>query len=128
MVRMTGSNIIPLTSLMGSAQAGRIGIPVAKSQALYAQFEHVFGVPTEGGVRIDRIKILNTLIDQLSSIKRERGQGMASAPDSKALTPERLDALIGQYQEEIKTAAAIPTGPYRPSVSLPRAIAFSVFA
>lgn len=112
---------------MGSSNGGRIGIPVAKSQALYAQFEHVFGVPTEGGVRIDRIKILNTLIDQLSSIKRERGQGTAPAPDTKALTPERLDALIGQYREEIKAAATAPSAAYRPGVALPRAIAFSVF-
>lgn len=125
MVSMVGSNSLPFSSFM-TAGAGRVGVPVEKSQALYAQFEHVYGVPTEGGVRLDRIKILNTLIDELSSIKHDRSPGAANAANFKAQSPERLDALIEKYQKEIKTAASAPTGPYRPRPALPQAVAVDI--
>jgi hypothetical protein len=128
MVRMAASEILPLSTAIDSSFAGRVGIPVLKSQAIYAQFEHVFGVPAEGGVSIDRIQILNTLIDQLSSIKRDRGQRPEPARDFRGMAPELLDARIAGYRDRIESAAAAPATPYRPQPILPQALAFSVFA
>ncbi len=131
MVSMLGSNVLPLSAVLGSgSRADRVGVPVAKSQAIYAQFEHVYGVPSEGGVRVDRIKILNTLIDQVASIKRDSARkndpGDKLGAELRGQSPERLDALIEQYSQEIKTASKANPMPYRPHASLPTAIAVDI--
>jgi len=125
---MTVSEILPLSSEVNAAFSGRVGIPVQKSQAIYAQFEHVFGVPTEGGVSVDRVQVLNALIERLASIKRDRGQRPEPARDFGGLTPELLDARISQFRDQLKSAASIPAAPYRPRPALPQALVFSVFA
>lgn len=127
MLKMTGSSVMPISSLIGSGSAlGRVGVPVAKSQALYAQFEHVYGVPTEGGVRIDRARILDALIDEMSSARKSRGLPALPRESSAGLNREQLESAIGRYQREIKAAIDAPAAPYRPRPSIPRALAFSV--
>lgn len=128
MVRIAASDMLPISSALESSFSGRVGIPVLKSQALYAQFEHVFGVATEGGVSIDRIQILNALIEQLSSIKRDRGQRPEPEGERGRLSPELVDARIAGYRDQIKAAASAPATPYRPQPVLPQALVFSVFA
>lgn len=119
---------MPISSLIGSGSAvGRVGVPVAESQALYAQFEHVYGVPTEGGVRINRAMVLDALIEKLSTIRKERGLPPPPAEKASGLGPEQLDAAIARYQADIKEAVSAPATPYRPRPSLPSALAFSLF-
>ena len=92
-----------ITASMG----GRTSLPVSKSMLIYSHFKHVSGVPApEGtqGVNISKLKILDTLIEQLSRMKSQPVAKM-NMDESDA---KRIDALIDQYQQQIKAAQAAP--------------------
>jgi F0F1-type ATP synthase epsilon subunit len=81
-----------------------MSLPVSPSQVIYSHFKHVSGTPAhEGtnGVNITKLKILDTLIEQLSKMKNQpiAGAGIEDEQDE-----ERINALIEQYQKQIKTA------------------------
>ncbi|NLJ47424.1 MAG: hypothetical protein GX430_12820 [Treponema sp.] len=98
------------------SSAGRVSIPVPHNQVIYANFEHVAGVPAEdGGSSVDRLKILNTLIDRLTSLKTD---ALASRENAGLVSPDRVDALLEQYGREAHALAA-RSGPYVPSLGLP---------
>jgi hypothetical protein len=87
---------------MTAAQSGRMSLPVAPGMVIYSHFKHVSGTPApEGttGVNISKLRILNTMIEQLSKMKKQEGMdlNMISEADEK-----RVDALIEQYQRQIK--------------------------
>lgn len=105
-------------SVMPSAQAGgRTYIPVKPSEFLYSQFQYVAGIPAangQEGVTVDKLKILNTLIDHLISMKQKNV--MPKVGGSAELSTDQIDALIKQYQEQIKTATAQAENlPYQPA-------------
>ncbi len=109
------SNFLPL-NYMYSAQygAGRASVPVLRSQALYANFSHVSGVPAQDGTAaydIDKLHILDVLIGRLESVKSDP-LGAAEAPAS--MSPSRVDALIQQYGAEVHAIATAPALPYAP--------------
>lgn len=86
---------------------GRTYVPVKPSQYVYSQFQYVAGVPAasaDQGVSVDKIKILNTLIEQLVSMKQKNVQPLAR--NGAGMTDDHLNALIEQYQGQIKTATA----------------------
>ncbi|MDR1024510.1 MAG: hypothetical protein LBL56_02195 [Treponema sp.] len=86
-----------------SALGGRMSLPVAPSLYIYSQFRHVSGVPApEGtrGVTINKLKILDVLIEQLGKIKKQGISGTENISD------ERIDALIEQYEQQIRSASA----------------------
>ena len=93
---------------------GRMSLPVAPADFIYAQFEHVSGTPApEGvqGVTISRLKILDTLIDQLQQIKKR--------PDT-FFTPNTQNDQISSLVNQIRQAvAAHQTMPYLPNPSAP---------
>jgi hypothetical protein len=98
---------------LSTASDGRISLPVAPGQVIYSHFKHVSGTPApEGstGVNISRLKILNTLIDQLERIKCQPAinPGVVDENDEN-----RINALIEQYQKQIKTAQT--AGIYTPT-------------
>jgi len=102
------SNSIPsigyaITASMG----GRTSLPVSPSMVIYSHFKHVSGIPApEGtkGVNISKLKILDTLIEQLSKMKSQPvAQINMNESDEK-----RINALIDQYQKQIKAAQAAP--------------------
>jgi hypothetical protein len=71
---------------------------------IYSHFRHVSGVPApEGtrGVTISKLKILDVLIEQLSQIKKRE-----PLPGAEEGTGERIDALIEQYEQQIRSAQA----------------------
>jgi hypothetical protein len=111
-----------------AARIGKMSLPVSPSSYIYSHFEHVSGVPApEGsrGVTITKLKILNVLIDQLSQIKKQ------PAPDNSGISPsdERIDALISQYEGQIKAArAANSVMPYIPAPAAPSGALFSLSA
>lgn len=114
MVNGMSTNSLPLTSVYSSSFVqGRITLPVRQSQLLYANFEHVTGVSAgdSGGYTIDKLQILNTLIERLASYKKNPEPGLQEV---KAMSPERIDALITQYEKEIHTAVAQAVKPYVP--------------
>jgi hypothetical protein len=59
---------------IGAFQDGKAFLPVAPSSAIYAHFKHISGVPApEGvnGVNINKLKIIDTLIEQLARMKKQ---------------------------------------------------------
>jgi hypothetical protein len=91
-----------------------MSLPVARSSYIYSHFKHVSGVPAPDGARgvtINRLKILDVLIEQLAQIKKRPNQGL----DTDA-SDERIDALIDQYKNQIRQAqAANVVMPYNPA-------------
>jgi len=99
---------------ISAAGNGRMSLPVSPSQLIYSHFKHVSGTPApEGtsGVNISKLKILDTLIEQLSRMKNQpiADFGMADEHDEN-----RINALIDQYQKQIKATQA--SGVYSPAV------------
>jgi hypothetical protein len=109
---------------------GRVGVPVSKDQAIYAQFEHVFGVASDqGGVSLNRVMILEGMIDRLMSIKSSQPKTEEARASFKDMSSDKIDALIEQYQGEIKTKVAqARVVAYRPQIELPPAFAFDLSA
>jgi low affinity Fe/Cu permease len=73
---------------------------------IYSHFKHVSGTPApEGtkGVNISRLKILDTLIEQLSKMKNQPSAEI----NLKESDEKRINALIDQYQKQIKAAQAV---------------------
>jgi len=96
-----------------ASKSGRMSLPVSPGLVIYSHFKHVSGTPApEGtsGVNITKLKILNTLIDQLEKMKSQPAGdlGVINEQDEN-----RLNALIDQYQQQIKTASS--AGIYTPA-------------
>jgi hypothetical protein len=120
----------PTSTLAFSARsAGRISLPVAPSQYIYSHFEHVGGVPApEGqrGVSVNKLKILDVLIDQLVQIKKKPDPAFGAAGP---ISEERIDALIEQYEKEIRVAQkANLRMPYTPAPAAPSGAVFNLVA
>jgi hypothetical protein len=91
----------------GRSLGGRMSLPVAPAAYIYSHFRHVSGTPApEGtrGVAISKLKILDVLIEQLSRIKK---QGIEAPLSAGAVSDERIDALIEQYEQQIRSAQAV---------------------
>ena len=115
------SNVGPLQTMSYSimpsiSSGGRTHIPVKPSQFVYSQFKYVAGYPARNGqegISIDKLKILNTLIDQLVSMKQKNISPKISSKGE--ISDKQIDALITQYQDQIKvTTAAAETLAYKP--------------
>jgi hypothetical protein len=104
-------------------------LPVAPASYIYSHFKHVSGVPApEGsrGVTINKLKILDVLIEQLNQIKKR--PDIALSPGS-ASSDDRIDALIEQYETQIRAArAASAAMPYKPAPAAPSGAVFDLVA
>jgi hypothetical protein len=83
-----------------------MSLPVAPALYIYSHFRHVSGTPApEGtrGVTISKLKILDVLIEQLGRMKR---QGVVNHPDTETMSDERINALIEQYEQQIRATQA----------------------
>jgi hypothetical protein len=100
------SGVVPSIGFAISAsRSGRTSLPVAPASYIYSHFRHVSGVPApEGtrGVAISKLKILDSLIEQLGRLK---SQGKTSL-ETGGISDERLDILISQYEQQIRLAQA----------------------
>jgi len=112
--------------------SGRASVPVSPSAYIYSHFEHVSGVPApEGvkGVNIDKLKILDTLIGQLSRMKQQPEP--SDAIESQVVgtdqgNEKRINTLIEHYQNQVRTTqAANASNPYSAPAPLVGAI-FSI--
>jgi hypothetical protein len=118
----------PITYLYSPRMSyGKIAVPVVASQALYSNFEHVTGVVVQYGTAysIDKLKILNTLIDRLNAIKRNplERQARMNTDDMG-----RIDALIEQYGKELHALAARASVPYKMALPVEPGMLVSVAA
>jgi len=88
--------------------SGKLYVPVKPSSVVFAQFDHISGIAAkngQSGVSISKIKILNTLIENLSKIKANSKNNYI-VKDSH-LSDEQVDVLIEKYQKEIKTVVSL---------------------
>jgi hypothetical protein len=98
---------------ISEASNGRMTLPVSPGMLIYSHFKHVSGTPApEGtqGVNITKLKILDTMIEQLSRMKN---QPLADFGNLEGTDEKRINALIEQYQKQIKTAQSV--GVYAPA-------------
>jgi hypothetical protein len=90
-----------------------MSLPVSPSAYIYSHFKHVSGVPApEGvqGVNISRLKILDTLIEQLAKMKKQPTPHFSESGED---AEKRINALIEQYQSQIRAMqAASAATPY----------------
>lgn len=92
---------------ISAATNGKMSLPVSPSQVIYAHFKHVSGTPApEGttGVNISKLKILNTLIEQLERMKSQSSVKFSIIDEHDE---NRINALIDQYQKQIKAAQSV---------------------
>lgn len=117
------TNVGPLGTmsytLMTSVSTGsRTFVPVKPSMFGYSQFQYVAGYPApngQEGVSIDKVKILNTLIEHLVSMKQKNIPQQIAV--NKNTSDDQIDALIKQYQNQIRTVAAEAENmPYKPAL------------
>lgn len=81
----------------------RMSVPVRPSQTVFAQYRHISGTPASTGqntVPLSRVRLLNSLIDNLKKMKKDP----AYRPELAKTSPERADALIQQYASELHMA------------------------
>jgi len=96
----------PSIYAINASQSGKTFLPVSPSTAIYAHFKHVSGTPApEGvqGVNINKLKIINTLIERLSKMKND------SKPIAEIIgqnEEKRMNALINQYHNQMRTLQA----------------------
>ena len=97
---------------ISASKTGRMSLPVAPALYIYSHFKHVSGTPApEGtqGVNISKLKILDTLIEQLSKMKKQDAN--IDKPDTG--DEKRIDALIEQFQKQLHVARSM--APYTPA-------------
>lgn len=99
-----------------ASTGGSLAVPVKPSALIYAHFDHVHGIEAshgEKGVSVNKLRILNTLIDQLSSMKK------SALPQETAenLSMEEQDYLIDKYSQQINNT--IKTAPYGLAGAMP---------
>ena len=102
-------NVAQLMSVKSSS--GRINIPVSRAQSLYAQFKYVQGVPANSqrnAVPVNRLRVLNSLIDSLVSLK----DGSAPRPNLAHMSDKAIDAMISQYADKLHSAVSSQSLPY----------------
>lgn len=84
-----------------SSGYGKLYVPVSQSNVIYAHFDHVTGVaakPNQQGVSISKIQILNSLLNQLISMKNQPKLNVS--PEN--MDDSQLDALIQSTQSKIQ--------------------------
>jgi len=85
-----------------SGAGGKLYVPVKPSSVVYAQFDHISGFPAksnQNGVSVSKIQILNSLINQLVSMKKTP----KVQPDVN-MTSDQMDAMIQNYQGQIQAS------------------------
>lgn len=88
-----------------SSSSGTLFVPVKPSAVIYSQFDYVHGTAVsqgQKGVPVNKVRILNTLINQLVSMKQKTSTH--SEKEINEMSEEQKDALIKEYQQEIKNA------------------------
>jgi hypothetical protein len=117
---VSGHTAVPsIGYAISASRSGKMSVPVSPGSYIYSHFKHVSGVPApEGsrGVSINRLKILDVLIEQLAQIKKRP----EPASLDTGLSDAQIDALIDKYQGQIRQAqAAANVMPYKPAPSAP---------
>jgi hypothetical protein len=101
-----------------ASRNGRASLPVAPGMVIYSHFRHISGTPApEGtqGVNISKLRILDTLIEQLSKMKSQPAMDFGNLTGNDE---QRINALIEQYQKQIKATQSTVYAPTAPATGL----------
>lgn len=107
-------------AMLPSASSGsRAYFPVNPSQYVYSQFKYVAGTPANdgSGIALSKLKILNTIIDQLVAMKKASANLIGGGLEfpSGAVAEEEISPMIMHYQREVQaTAESLRNVAYRP--------------
>ena len=88
---------------ISASQNGMMSLPVSESHYIYSHFKHVSGVLAPDGVQgvnINRLKIIDTLIERLTQIK---GQPEPLLNAEVLNDEEHVNAMIEALQDQIRT-------------------------
>ena len=100
------ANNFNYSGVISNGGHGKLYVPVAQSNVIYAHFDHVTGVaakPNQQGVSISKIQILNSLLNQLISMKNQPKLDVKT----EEMSDSQLDALIKTTQAKIHTNVQI---------------------
>lgn len=96
-------NVFSYSSIAGSS--GKVKVPVQPHLVIYSQLEHISGVAAQQnqrGININKIQILNTLIDRLTSAKQNpTPSAIEDVSDIK-----QIDALIKNLSDQVQLAVS----------------------
>jgi len=98
------NNSLPTVSYssVASGNNDKLYVPVKPVNVVYTQFDHVAGVaakPNQAGVTVSKVQILNSLIDQLVSMKAFPKVDS----DDLMLDDKKIDVLIDSFQNKLQT-------------------------
>ena len=105
---------------ISAASSGRMSLPVSPGLVIYSHFKHVSGTPApEGtsGLNISKLKLLDTMIEQLSRMKKQPAAVPGALDESDE---KRINLLIEEYQKQIKAAQSAPI--YTPAAPITGAL------
>lgn len=111
-----------------SSDSGSLSVPVKSDAVIYSQMQYVHGKEAEdgqSGVPLNKVRILNTLIDQLVTMKANPDTWLSQATE---LTDSQKDALIDSYQKQIQTFLAQASSLGLAGVTPEPGALFSIFA
>lgn len=96
---------VSYNSISSGMQNGtdKVYVPVKPSNVVYTQFDYVSGVaakPNQAGVTVSKVQILNSLIDQLVSMK---AYPKIDSSKDFPLDDKRIDVLIDSFQTKLQT-------------------------
>ena len=100
------ANNFNYSGVVSNGGHGKLYVPVAEQNVIYAHFDHVTGVaakPNQKGVSISKIQILNSLLNQLISMKSQPKLNVK--PEN--MDDSQLDALIQSTQSKIQAHVQI---------------------
>ena len=95
------ANNFNYSGVVSNGGHGKLYVPVSEKNVIYAHFDHVTGVaakPNQKGVSISKIQILNSLLNQLISMKKEPKINVK--PEN--MDDSQIDALIQSTQSKIQ--------------------------
>lgn len=96
-----------LYSAFTATAQGRMEFPVSPSQAIYAQFRYVEGVPSEqGGVPLDRLRILDSLIAEINA-HRASGTPPLHLEAGHLANPEAAIAELAHKASEMQKSSDV---------------------
>jgi hypothetical protein len=130
MIQGVSANTVPSIGYAISAShssSGKMSLPVSHANYIYAHFRHVYGTPAPEGVRgvpINKMKVLDVLIERLTQLKKNGDIGATSVSE------DQIDALIEQYEQQIKQTAqsAVAVVPYQNVPAVQPGMIFSFVA
>ena len=111
---------------ISASHSGKMSLPVSPSSYIYSHFKHVSGVPAPdgvSGVNINKLAIIDTLIEQLSRMKKQPETAFQGTDQDNE---KRINTLINDYQNRIRNIqTASANNPYAPTAPLVGAV-FSI--